>query len=74
MEFINVGNQVYINLNEIEAICPATSLSQEKLNKATDLSKGTKRTVIFTRNKDMFFVDLRFDTLRRRLGISLSEK
>ncbi len=67
MRFLNAGNNVYINGDEVTAFLPAQSLSEEKAKYAIDVSGGTKRTAVMMKNRDILLVDLRYSTFYQRL-------
>jgi len=67
IRFLNAGNQVQVNPDDILCICPVSVLPKTRLEKATDLSGGTKRSAILTRSNQTLLVDTRFLTLKERL-------
>ncbi len=67
MRFINVGKDVALNVDEIMFLSPVRSLETKELERATDLSSGTKRSAVICKNGRIYLVDLRLDTLKKRL-------
>lgn len=72
-KFVNVGNQVLVNTNDIMCICPISALPSNKLAEAIDLSGGSKRAAVLTSNGNCLLVDIRFSTLKTRMNALKAE-
>lgn len=66
-QYLNTGNEVFVNVDDILCFCPASALPKARMEKATDMSGGTKRAAILTRSGQTLLVDVRFKTLKERL-------
>lgn len=67
-QFINVGNQVLVNIDDISFICPTSAVPSNKIAESIDVSNGTKRAAVFTKSNECLLVDLRYSTLKARLA------
>lgn len=72
IRFVNVGNKVLVNADDVLCVCPVSALPKTRMEKATDLSGGTKRSAILTRSNQTLLVDVRFLTLKERLDKAVS--
>lgn len=74
VRFVNAGNQVQVNADDVLCFCPASALPETCLDEAIDLSNKTKRSAILTRGGQILLVDVRFLTLKERLDKVVSAR
>lgn len=79
--FINVGKDVRLKAEEIQMVAPvdAFSVMRDSEKKAEmdfdgyiDMSGGFRRTVVFMRNGDRYFLGTRYETLYKRIERAMS--
>lgn len=66
MNYINVGNRVYINANEIISFYPYEIAQKENMKQAIVLSEDPK-SVVVCKNGKIFLLGMRYDTLKLKL-------
>ena len=71
MNIIHVGKGVYLNVEEIAYCCSPQQAPGDIVLKATDLSGGTRRCLVVTKNKINILVDITGETLLRRIQRSM---
>lgn len=72
-KFLQVGNQILIDVDDILSLCPITAVPHSLVSSAVDVSTGSKRTIIFTKSGIHFAVGTRHITLNKRLQQLLAE-
>lgn len=65
---VKIGNEIYVERDEIAVFCGISHLKEDVLAKATDLSIGDKkRSAVLLKNGRWLTLDLSLDTLRSRM-------
>lgn len=68
MEYLNINPRIHINTDEISVVCDTKEVENRIFVDAIDLSGGKKTTAIFLKTGAIIFVDLKVDTIMRRIN------
>lgn len=65
--FINLGMDTRVAADKVILVCRARQLSKEMLEQAIDVSKGNRRSAVFTLDGRIFLADVSYETLLKRI-------
>lgn len=65
--FINLGMDTSVAAEKVVLVCRANNLPKDILEQATDVSKGKKRSAVFTSDGRVFLADVSYETLLKRI-------